>query len=92
MDDELRFAIAPVSAEAGADFEVQVFVNGVEMTAAGAGLGMDPYAVLIPDNALAAAVARTLLMPPASWSARWHRIDRSGAPDVAGPAWSPYRI
>jgi hypothetical protein len=31
-----------------------MFVNGVEMTAAGAGLGMDPYDLLVPDNRLIA--------------------------------------
>jgi hypothetical protein len=36
--DSLRLVIASV----GDVFEVQVYVNGVEMTKAGAGLGMDP--------------------------------------------------
>lgn len=34
------------------DFEVQIYVNGREMTATGAGMGMDPYDILIPDNRL----------------------------------------
>jgi hypothetical protein len=54
MTDELRFAVAPVGAGSGGGFEVQIFVNGVEMCAAGAGLGMDPYAVLIPENVFVA--------------------------------------
>jgi len=48
--DSLRLAIASV----GDVFEVQVYVNGVEMTKAGAGLGMDPYDVLVPANRLVA--------------------------------------
>lgn len=31
-----------------------VYVNDVEMTSAGAGLGMDPYDVIIPANLLVA--------------------------------------
>jgi hypothetical protein len=52
--DVLRLQVVPVPERAG-DFQVQVFVNGVEMTAAGAGLGMDPYDLLVPDNRLVAA-------------------------------------
>ena len=40
------------------DFEVQIFVNDVEMTKAGAGMGMDPYAVLIPENRFRATRSR----------------------------------
>jgi hypothetical protein len=47
--DHLRLSIARASEDVGG-FEVQVFVNDVEMTAAGAGMGMDPYDVLIPEN------------------------------------------
>ncbi|MGK5739373.1 hypothetical protein [Micromonospora sp. URMC 103] len=52
--DTLRLAVARESAPAGNGFQVQVFVNGVEMTSAGAGLGMDPYDLLVPTNRLAA--------------------------------------
>lgn len=52
--DSLRLAIASV----GDVFEVQVYVNGVEMTKAGAGLGMDPYDVLVPANRLVATEQR----------------------------------
>jgi hypothetical protein len=48
--DLLRFAIEPVSADVGRGFEVQIFVNDVEMTSAGAGLGMDPSDLLLPAN------------------------------------------
>jgi hypothetical protein len=47
--DHLRLSVIPIPEHIGG-FEVQVFVNDVEMTAAGAGLGMDPYDVLIPEN------------------------------------------
>jgi hypothetical protein len=48
--DEIRFAVEHVSAPSGGDFQVLIFVNDVEMTAAGAGLGGDPYDVLVPVN------------------------------------------
>ena len=35
-------------------FQVLVYLNDVEMTSAGAGLGMDPYHVIIPTNRLVA--------------------------------------
>ena len=47
--DTLRLAVAPIEHDAG-DFEVQIYLNDVEVTSKGAGLGMDPYAVLIPVN------------------------------------------
>lgn len=47
--DHLRLSVVAAPEDVGG-FEVQVFVNDVEMTAAGAGMGMDPYEVLIPDN------------------------------------------
>jgi hypothetical protein len=53
--DSLRLDITPVSDEAGGGFQVQVYVNEVEMTSAGAGLGMDPYSLLVPTNRLVAA-------------------------------------
>lgn len=52
--DSLRLSVAPESAPAGSGFQVQVFVNEVEMTGAGAGLGMDPYDLLVPTNRLVA--------------------------------------
>lgn len=47
--DRLRLSVEPAP-ECVGGFEIQVFVNEVEMTAAGAGMGMDPYDVLIPKN------------------------------------------
>lgn len=52
--DSLRLAVAPAPADAGGGFQVEVYVNGTEMTAAGAGLGLDPYQILIPTNRLLA--------------------------------------
>jgi hypothetical protein len=52
--DSLRLEVT-APAEAGGVFEVLVFVNGVEMTSRGAGLGMDPYDILVPSNRLLAA-------------------------------------
>lgn len=53
--DLLRLAVAPASSRPGSEsFQVQVYVNGAEMTSAGAGLGMDPYDVLIPADRLLA--------------------------------------
>ena len=48
--DHIRFAVESVPDEGGGGFQVLVFVNEVEMTKSGAGLGMDPYDVLVPDN------------------------------------------
>lgn len=50
----IRFAVIPVPREVGDEFEVQVFVDDVEMTSLGAGLGMSPFSLLIPENRLAA--------------------------------------
>ncbi|MFI6830732.1 hypothetical protein ACIBG5_26780 [Kribbella sp. NPDC050241] len=59
--DAIRFEVADVPDESGSGFQVLVYVNGVEMTAAGAGLGMDPYDVFVPENRLVAtAGARTI--------------------------------
>ncbi|WP_373291053.1 hypothetical protein [Micromonospora parathelypteridis] len=52
--DFLRLEVSPVPGGAGGGFQVQVWVNGTEMTSAGAGLGMDPYDVLVPTNRLVA--------------------------------------
>lgn len=35
-------------------FEVLVFIDDAEMTSAGAGMGMDPFEVFVPDNKLVA--------------------------------------
>lgn len=48
--DTLRFAVEPVPESIDVGFEVQIFVNEVEMTRAGAGLGMDTNDLLLPDN------------------------------------------
>ncbi len=50
----IRFAVARVSNELGEDLEVQVFVDDVEMTSRGAGLGMSPFGLLFPENRLVA--------------------------------------
>lgn len=52
--DKLRLEVVLADAEAGGGFQVQVYVNDMEITAAGAGLGMDPYDVLVPTNRLVA--------------------------------------
>lgn len=48
--DEVGFEVQPAGPEAGGGFEVQIFVNGVELTSKGAGMGMDPYDVIVPKN------------------------------------------
>lgn len=55
--DRLRFDVVAVEDDSGGGFAVEVFVNEVEMTAAGAGLGMDPYDVLVPENRFVATAA-----------------------------------
>lgn len=55
--DSLRLAVAPTPAGAGGGFQVLIYVNAVEMTSAGAGLGMDPYQVLVPVNRFVATEA-----------------------------------
>ncbi|MBV1849333.1 hypothetical protein [Catellatospora tritici] len=52
--DALRLEVVPAGDEAGGGFQVRVHVNDVEVTAAGAGLGMDPYELLVPTNRLIA--------------------------------------
>jgi hypothetical protein len=52
--DSIGFAVTRQSGVTGPHVQVQVFVNGAEMTARGAGLGMDPYQVFVPDNRLVA--------------------------------------
>lgn len=51
--DILRLAVTPETAPGGEGFQVEVYVNEIEMTSAGAGLGMDPFDLLIPVNRLA---------------------------------------
>lgn len=52
--DRIALTVTPAAAEVGGTFQVQIVVNGVEMTSAGAGLGMDPYDLLVPTNRLVA--------------------------------------
>lgn len=52
--DSLRLEVSPTPRAAGGGFQVQVWVNGTEVTSAAAGLGMDPYDVLVPTNCLVA--------------------------------------
>ncbi|GAA1864687.1 hypothetical protein GCM10009687_35060 [Asanoa iriomotensis] len=54
--DVLRLDIGPAD---DGSFQVRVHVNGAEMTSAGAGLGMDPYDILIPTNRLVATAVPT---------------------------------
>lgn len=54
VNDSIRFEVASVPPDSGDGFQVLVHVNDVEMTSAGAGLGMDPYDVFVPVNRLAA--------------------------------------
>ncbi len=54
--DSLRFDVVP--ADVGGGFQVQVFVNGMEITSRGAGLGLDPYDLVIPENRLVATSER----------------------------------
>lgn len=46
--------MVPTPPDAGRGFHVEIYVNDVEMTAAGAGLGMDAFDLLVPTNRLAA--------------------------------------
>jgi hypothetical protein len=53
--DSLRLEVAAIDpAITGGEFELLIFVNDVELTSIGAGMGMDPYYVLIPTNKLVA--------------------------------------
>lgn len=52
--DRIRFAVIPATTEHVGGYEVQVFVNEVEMTSRGAGMGMDPFELLYPVNLLRA--------------------------------------
>lgn len=47
--DALRLAVVAID---DGEFAVQVHVNEVEVTSRGAGLGMDPYDLLVPHNLL----------------------------------------
>lgn len=52
--DQLRFEVVPArSKEYSWGFQVLIFVNGEEMTAKGAGLGMPPGELLLPTNRFA---------------------------------------
>ncbi|HEX9033613.1 MAG TPA: hypothetical protein VF834_17365 [Streptosporangiaceae bacterium] len=52
--DTVRFEIRPVTDLLIDGHEVLVYVNDVEMTSVGAGMGMDPFDILIPSNRLVA--------------------------------------
>jgi hypothetical protein len=52
--DSLRLEVVPAREVEVGGFQVLVYVNDVEVTAAGAGLGMDPYDLLVPANRLVA--------------------------------------
>lgn len=52
--DTIRFAIVPTGNDSLGGFELQVFVNEDEMTSQGAGMGMEPFDVLLPVNRLQA--------------------------------------
>ncbi|KRB78570.1 hypothetical protein ASE01_04750 [Nocardioides sp. Root190] len=51
--DTIRFEIQPADGSVGGH-EVLVHVNDTEMTSMGAGMGMDPFEILIPTNRLVA--------------------------------------
>jgi hypothetical protein len=53
--DEVRFEIVPAR-ELERSYEVLVYVNGFEMTEAGAGMGMHPFDLVVPTNQLVATV------------------------------------
>lgn len=66
------------------DFAVQIYVNDVEMTGMGAGLGMQPETILVPENKLIAGTEPSVV-PVArcdcgelGCGATWARIARSG--------------
>lgn len=52
--DSLRLEVVPTPNTEGYGFQLQVHVNDIEMTSAGAGLGMEPYPIFFPVNLLAA--------------------------------------
>lgn len=56
--DTIRFAITPNSSEWSHDYELQVFINEVEMTSKGAGMGMSPFDVILPNRLHAEPTAR----------------------------------
>jgi hypothetical protein len=60
--DQLRLAVRPLPPEAGHGLQVEIYVNDVEVTALGAGLGMDPYDVLVPINRFVAGPEPTRLV------------------------------
>ena len=51
--DEVRFEIVPAR-ELERSYEVLVYVNGFEITEAGAGMGMHPFDLIVPTNQLVA--------------------------------------
>lgn len=51
--ESIRFEVAPAGKEVSGH-QLLVYVDGVEMTSKGAGMGMDPFDVLIPENRLEA--------------------------------------
>ncbi|TDD65621.1 hypothetical protein E1262_24630 [Jiangella aurantiaca] len=52
--NRVRFEVAALTTDHPRGFQVLVFVDDVEITALGAGLGMDPYDLLVPRNRLVA--------------------------------------
>ncbi len=59
MVDSLRLQVQATEEEFGGGFEVQIFVNDVEMTSAGAGMGMDTNDLVVPANRLRATSSPT---------------------------------
>lgn len=51
--ESLRFEVVPAGEEVGGH-QLLIYVDGVEMTSRGAGMGMDPFDVLVPENRLQA--------------------------------------
>lgn len=50
----LELRVVPTPRDAGGGFHVEIWIDGTELTASTAGLGMDAYDVLIPDVRLEA--------------------------------------
>lgn len=48
--DTIRFAITSNNSEWSYDYELRVFINEVEMTSKGAGMGMSPFDVIVPSR------------------------------------------
>jgi hypothetical protein len=57
--DSIRLEVATVETEPSWGNELLVYINDVEVTRLGAGMGMDPFDILIPENRLTATTVAT---------------------------------